>query len=168
MYGSNWTSPPAWLGPKVRTSVKPQMQMVTHVPMEVQMVKRIAMLFGVVFLVVGALGLAASGGMQMGDPKNPAMLLGLFPINLLHNVVHLAFGVWGVLAARSFSGSVAYCKLGGFAYLCLAVLGLVVPTFFGLIPIGGNDVFLHTVLGVFLVWAGFTAKEEVPAATAAA
>lgn len=132
------------------------------------MVKRVAMVFGVVFLVIGALGLAATGGMQMGDVKNPAALFGYFPMNLLHNLVHLAFGVWGILAARSFSGSVAFCKLGGFAYLCLAVLGLVVPTFFDLIPIGGNDVFLHTVLGVFLVWAGFTAKQDVPAAAAAA
>lgn len=132
------------------------------------MVKRVAMVFGVVFLVVGALGLAATGGMQMGDVRNPAALFGYFPVNLLHNVVHLAFGVWGILAARSFNNSVAYCKLGGFAYLCLAVVGLVEPSFFGLIPIGGNDVFLHTVLGVFLVWAGFTARQEVPAAAAAA
>jgi len=45
-------------------------------------------------------------------------------------------------------------------YLALAVIGIVAPTTFGLIPIGGNDVFLHTVLGVLLVWAGFMAKEE--------
>ena len=144
------------------------MQMVTHALMEVQMVKRVALIFGLLFIVVGVLGLTVSGGMQMGNGSNPAMLLGLFPVNLLHNLVHIAFGVWGVLAARSYGGAVAFCKLGGFAYLCLAVLGLVVPTFFGLIPIGGNDVFLHTVLGVFLVWAGFTAKEEVPTAAAAA
>ena len=135
--------------------------------MEVQMVRRVALVFGVAFLVIEALGLAVSGGMQMGDPTNPAMLLGLFPVNVLHNLVHLAFGLWGVLAARSFSASVAFCKLGGFAYLCLAILGLVVPTFFGLIPIGGNDVLLHTVLGVFLIWAGFTAKQEVRAPAAA-
>lgn len=131
------------------------------------MVRRVALMFGLAFLVIEALGLAVSGGMQMGDPANPAMLLGLFPVNMLHNLVHLAFGLWGVLAARSFNASVAFCKLGGFAYLGLAALGLVVPTFFGLIPIGGNDVFLHTVLGLFLVWAGFTAKAEAPAAAAA-
>jgi hypothetical protein len=53
-------------------------------------------------------------------------------------------------------------------YLALAVIGLVVPTTFGLIPIGGNDVFLHTVLGVLLVWVGFMAKAEVSAAAAPA
>lgn len=143
------------------------MQMVTHVPMEVQMVKRVAMVFGVLLLALGALGLAAPGGMQMGDPGNPSMLFGMFPVNLLLNVVHLAIGVWGVLAARSFRGSVTFCKLGGFAFLCLAAVGLVAPTFFGLMPMAGNDIFLHAVFGVFLVWPGFTTKEESPAAAAA-
>jgi hypothetical protein len=133
--------------------------------MEVQMVKRIAMLFGIVFIIVGVLGFTVPGGMQMGDASNAPMLLGLFPVNLLHNLVHLAFGVWGLAAARSFKGAVAYCKLGGMIYLALAVIGIVAPTTFGLIPIGGNDVFLHTALGVLLVWAGFMAKEDASPAT---
>ena len=124
------------------------------------MVKRVAMLFGVVFIIVGVLGFTVPGGMAMGDAANAPKLLGLFPVNLLHNLVHIAFGVWGLAAARSFSGAVAFCKLGGMIYLALAVIGIVAPTAFGLIPIGGNDVFLHTVLGVLLVWAGFMAKEE--------
>jgi hypothetical protein len=45
------------------------------------------------------------------------------------------------------------------------VIGIVAPTTFGLIPIGGNDVFLHTALGVLLVWAGFMAKEDASPAT---
>jgi hypothetical protein len=133
--------------------------------MEVQMVKRVAMLFGIVFIIVGVLGFTVPGGMAMGDAANAPKLLGLFPVNLLHNLVHILFGVWGLAAARSFSGSVAYCKLGGMIYLALAVIGIVAPTTFGLIPIGGNDVFLHTVLGVLLVWAGFMAKEEAASAT---
>ena len=62
----------------------------------------------------------------------------------------------------------AYCKLGGMIYLALAVIGIVAPTTFGLIPIGGNDVFLHTALGVLLVWVGFMAKSESAAAAATA
>lgn len=131
------------------------------------MVKRVAMLFGVVFIIVGVLGFTVPGGMQMGDAANPPKLLGLFPVNVLHNLVHVLFGVWGLAAARSYSGAVAYCKLGGMIYLALAVIGIVAPTGFGLIPIGGNDVFLHTVLGVLLVWAGFMSKEETTAAAAA-
>src|SRR6266576_1611847 len=122
-----------------------------HALMEVQMVKRVAMVFGVVFIIIGVLGFTVPGGMAMGDAANAPKLLGLFPVNLLHNLVHILFGVWGLAAARSFSGAVAYCKLGGMIYLALAVVGLVAPTTFGLIPLGGNDIFLHTVLGVLLV-----------------
>jgi hypothetical protein len=144
------------------------MQMVTHAFMEVQMVKRVAMIFGVVAIILGVLGFTVQGGMQMGDAANAPLLFGLFPINLLHNLVHLLLGVWGILAARTFSAAQAYCKLGGMIYLALAVIALIDPTTFGLIPIGGNDVFLHTVLGVLLVWVGFVSKEETTAAAAAA
>ena len=132
------------------------------------MVKRVAMVFGVVFIIIGVLGFTVPGGMAMGDAANAPKLLGLFPVNLLHNLVHILFGVWGLAAARSFSGAVAYCKLGGMIYLALAVIGLVAPTTFGLIPLGGNGVFLHTALGVLLVWAGFMAKEETTTASAPA
>ena len=155
-------------GPNVRRSVKPQMQMVTHALMEVQMVKRVAMFFGIVFILIGIAGFTVTGGMQMGDAANPPQLFGMFPVNLLHNLVHIAIGIWGVLAARSFSRAIAFCKLAGFAYLALAAVAYIDPTLFGLIPIGGNDVFLHGVFGVFLVWVGFATKEETGAAAAAA
>jgi hypothetical protein len=127
------------------------------------MVKRIAMLFGVVFLLVGILGLLAPGGMNMGDAANPPKLLGLFPVNLLHNIVHLLFGVWGLSAARSFAGAQLYARAGGLIYLVLAVCGFVIPTTFGLIPIGGNDIWLHALLGLVLTGVGFTAKETAGA-----
>ena len=130
------------------------------------MVKRLAMLFGAVFIVVGVLGFTVPGGMQMGDPANAPKLLGLFPVNLLHNVVHIAVGVWGLVAGRASGSAVAYCKLLGFVYLALAALGFVVPTTFGLIPIGGNDIWLHCLLGVVLVSIGFMAKAEESAAAA--
>jgi len=130
------------------------------------MVKRLAMLFGAVFIVVGVLGFTVPGGMQMGDPANAPLLLGLFPVNLLHNVVHIAVGVWGLVAGRAYGSAVAYCKLLGFVYLALAALGFVVPTTFGLIPIGGNDIWLHCLLGVVLVSIGFMAKAEESAAAA--
>jgi len=130
------------------------------------MVKRLTMLFGAVFIVVGVLGFTVPDGMQMGDPATAPKLLGLFPVNLLHNVVHIAIGVWGLAAGRAYSTAVAYCKLVGFVYLALAALGFVIPDAFGLIPIGGNDIWLHCLLGVVLVAVGFMAKEESAAAPA--
>ena len=130
------------------------------------MVRRVAMVFGIVFLLVGILGLVVPGGMQMGANPAPAMLLGMFPVNLLHNVVHLLFGAWGVLAARSFAGAKTYCTVGGIIYIVLAICGFVIPDVFGLIPIGGADIWLHAVLGLVLAGVGFTAKDMPVAATA--
>jgi hypothetical protein len=128
------------------------------------MVRRVALVFGIVFLLVGVLGFVTDGGMEMGADA-PGLLLGLFPVNLLHNVVHLLFGVWGLLASRSFAGAQSYAKIAGVIYIVLAGLAFVTPTTFGLIPIGGNDIWLHALLGIVLAVAGFTAKPEAVAVT---
>lgn len=121
-------------------------------------IQRVAQVFGWVFLAVGVLGFFASGMSMDADVATAPRLLGLFPVNVLHNLVHVIFGVWGIVAARSFGGARSYARIAGVIYLVLAVLGFVIPTTFGLIPIGGNDIWLHAVLGVALAAAGFTAK----------
>ena len=127
--------------------------------------QKVAMVFGVVFLLVGVLGLLVSGGMEMtADDGAAPMLLGLFPVNLLHNLVHIAFGVWGLLAARTWSGAKMFCRVGAVIYLVLALLAFVDPTTFGLVPIGGNDIWLHLVLALALGYFGFVHREVgVPA-----
>jgi hypothetical protein len=117
----------------------------------------VALVFGIVFILVAVLGFITPGGLSMGTEHAP-MLLGMFAVNLLHNVVHLLFGLAGVAAARSFAGARSYCRAVGVIYLVLAGLGLVAPTTFGLIPIGGSDIYLHLVLGLVLAAVGFTAK----------
>lgn len=126
------------------------------------MIKRIALVFGIVFLLVGIAGYLTSGGMSM-DAENAGLLLGLFPVNLLHNAVHVAFGLWGLVASRSFAGARNYARIGGVLYAILAVLGFVVPNGFGLVPLGGHDIWLHAVLAVALLAAGFTAKDDTVA-----
>lgn len=123
------------------------------------MVRRVAMIFGVFFLLIGVLGLVSTGGMSTEADPVPAMLLGVFPINLLHNVVHLALGVWGLLASRSFARARQYAQITGVLYLVLALCGFFIPSTFGLIPIGGNDIWLHALIGLVLAGVGFTAKE---------
>lgn len=123
------------------------------------MVKRVALVFGIIFLLIGILGLLAPGGRQMGADPAPHLLLGLFPVNLLHNIVHLVFGVWGLVASRSFGAAKSYAQIGGVIYIVLALAAFMSPTTFGFIPIGGNAIWLHAVLGVALAYFGFTAKE---------
>ena len=124
------------------------------------MVRRVALVFGIVFLLVGILGLVSAGGMEMGADPAPGALLGMFPVNLLHNIVHLLFGVWGLVASRSFAGAKLYAQVGGVVYILLAICGLVIPTPFGFIPIGGADIGLHAVIGLVLAGVGFTAKDQ--------
>jgi len=122
-------------------------------------VQRVAQVFGWVFLLIGIIGFYYARTMEM------QMLLGIFPVNLLHNTVHVLFGVWGLAAARSFGGAKAYGQIGGVIYLVLAVLGFIDPTGFGLVPLGGNDIWLHAVLGVVLAYFGFTAKGGITTAS---
>jgi hypothetical protein len=120
-------------------------------------VQRVAQIFGIVFILVAIVGFVTSGSSMEADPTMAPKMFGLFPVNLVHNGVHLGFGIWGLLASRSFDGARNYGRVGGVLYLVLAVLGVVVPDGFGLVPLGGHDVWLHVVLGLALAVAGFTA-----------
>lgn len=128
-------------------------------------VQRIAQIFGWIFVVFAILGFFTSRGSMVADNDLAPRLLGLFPVNLLHNLVHLAFGIWGILAARTIAAALAYCRIGGAIYLVLAVLGFIIPTTFGLIPIGSHDIWLHAVLGIALLAAGFMGRETTATRT---
>jgi len=126
-------------------------------------VQRIAQIFGIVFILVAIYGFTQTGMANMeSDPARAPQLLGLFPVNVLHNAVHLLFGIWGLVASRTFNGARSYARIAGVLYLLLAVLGLVVPNGFGLVPLGGYDVWLHVALGLVLAVVGFTARELRP------
>jgi hypothetical protein len=131
------------------------------------MVRTFALLFGIVFLAVGAAGFvpglahpATHDGLTM--TQGSAMLLGLFPVNILHNVVHLLFGLWGVMAYRSISGSIGYFRAVAVIYALLTVLGLLpqTNTLFGFVPLQGNDVWLHALLAIVAAYFGFAHRER--------
>lgn len=121
-------------------------------------VQRAAQIFGIVFLLVGIIGFVTSGSSMEADPAMAAKIFGLFPVNAVHNGVHLAFGIWGLLAARSVQGSANYAIIAGALYAVLAVLGFVAPDGFGLVPLGGNDIWLHALLAAGLLVTGLTAQ----------
>jgi Domain of unknown function (DUF4383) len=122
--------------------------------------QKAAMVFGVVFLLVGALGLFFPDGMGMeSDPRHAPRLLGLFPVNLLHNLVHLAFGVWGVSAGRRHEAARTYCRIGAAIYAVLVVLAFITPSGFGLVPIGSHDIWLHVLLAAGLGYFGYVRRD---------
>ncbi|QJE73919.1 DUF4383 domain-containing protein [Aerophototrophica crusticola] len=131
-----------------------------------------ALIMGIVFTLVGILGFvpsfleAPAGDPPLAISAGHGHLLGLFPVNILHNVVHLLFGLWGLAASRGWGSSRAYSRSVAVIYAVLAVMGLIpaLNTTFGLVPIYGNDVWLHGLIALSAAYFGFVAK--IPADTA--
>lgn len=131
-------------------------------------VRTFALIWGILFLIAGAGGFipqlspaATHPGLTMDHGS--AMALGLFPVNTLHNIVHLLFGIWGVLAYRSVSGARGYARAVAIAYGLLIILGLLpqTNTMFGFVPLFGNDVWLHVVLALPAAYFGFVHRDRV-------
>lgn len=128
-------------------------------------IQRVAQIFGVGFVIAALAGFYASGTGMESDHTLAPKALGLFPVNLLHNIVHLLFGIWGLAASRSWSGAKQFCQIAGVIYAVLIVLGFLAPNGFGLIPLGGNDILLHVVLALPLLYFGFMDKTTNTATT---
>ena len=105
--------------------------------------KTAALVFGVVFAVVGFLGFMPSPPPPDAPPLSMehghGLALGLFPVNTLHNVVHLLFAVLGI-AAWAGGWARSYFQFLTVAYGLLAVLGLIpaTSTTFGFIRSGAT------------------------------
>ena len=118
-------------------------------------VQMVALLFGAIYLAAGVLGfLPFLGGSY--TMTNHA-LLGIFNINLLHNLVHIVIGIAGLAAAASVANSKTFCQVVGVILLLLGVLGVFVAKPLGLVDIGGLDIALHLVSGAILAYFGFAA-----------
>ena len=139
--------------------------------------RRFAMILGVIFLLVGVL--AFIPGMTREDPPNaPALtvggpghgyLLGLFHVNVLHNLAHILFGVLGLIMARDAANAVLYARIVAVAYGLLTLMGIVpgLNTTFGLVPLHGYNVFLHALITIAAMYYGFVHRVDVlaPAGT---
>ena len=128
-----------------------------------------ALVLGVAFIVAGLAGFfptPADPPAELTQTHGFGHALGLLPVNTLHNVVHLLFGVMGILASRgSLMSARGYAQFVAVAYGLLTVLGLLpaTNTTFGLIPIYGNDVFLHGIIAAVSAYFGFVARDAVVA-----
>src|SRR5712691_8397643 len=123
------------------------------------MVKTAAILFGVVFLLIGILGFVPS-------ITKDEMLLGIFHVNLLHNVVHLASGAIALLCGMAgFRASRTYLRIFGIVYALVAVLGFYYgdQPLLGLIANNTADVWLHIVIAVVSLYLGFGASGDTTA-----
>jgi hypothetical protein len=156
-----------------------------------------ALVLGIMFLLIGVMGFipalvtsdvshanhaAGATGTVDGTPGRPGdgvgegatmehgRLLGLFPVNALHNLAHIAFGIWGIAAYRRWDAARFYARGVAIIYGVLAIAGLIpgLNTMFGLMPIHGNDVWLHALIAVAAAYFGFAPVRDRDTAGAVA
>jgi hypothetical protein len=118
------------------------------------MLKKIALVFGVVFVAVGLLGFVPAAAPE-------GHLLGLFHINPLHNVVHIASGAVALWAGLTNERNAKlYFQIFGVVYALVAVLGFVSGDnpILGLVANNAADTWLHVVIAAVALYLGFAMK----------
>lgn len=130
-----------------------------------KLARTFATIVGATFLLVGILGFvpgitADYDTMQFAGHESNAKLLGLFQVSVLHNIVHLLFGIAGLAMARKTSSAITYLIGGGIIYLVLFVYGLAVghDHAANFVPTNVEDDFLHLALGLGMVGLGLAGR----------
>ena len=123
--------------------------------------QKAALAVGVVFLLVGILGFIPGittnyDTMTFASHHSEALLLGVFNVSILHNIVHLLFGVAGVVMARTFNGARSFLIGGGIVYLVLFLYGLVInhDSAANFVPVNAADNWLHLALAIGMIGLG--------------
>ncbi|NUW44210.1 DUF4383 domain-containing protein [Nonomuraea rhodomycinica] len=125
-------------------------------------VQTAALIVGAVFLLVGVLGFIPGitthyGAIAFAGPDSGALLIGVFQVSILHNIVHLLFGIAGIVLSRTFSGARGFLIGGGVIYLLLWIYGLIISkaSAANFVPLNTADDWLHFLLGVVMIALGF-------------
>jgi len=126
------------------------------------LLQKAAQVVGAVFLLVAILGFIPGittnfDEMKFAGHESGAELLGIFQVSVLHNIVHLLYGVAGLALARTWNGARNYLIGGGVIYLVLFLYGLLFAndmTAANFVPLNTADNWLHFFLGVGMIAIG--------------
>ncbi len=133
--------------------------------------KRFALIAGIIYLLVGIAGFFPALLTAPDTAHNVTLgvlhgdLLGLFPVNIAHTLVHLGLGAWGVAATRTDAAAVVYARSLAVIFAVLAVMGLFpgLNTVFGLLPLHSHDIWLHAGTAAVAAYFGWYASQKVSA-----
>jgi hypothetical protein len=144
-----------------------------------------ALILGILLLLAGIAGFipglvthtGTTAGLAPGDagaapgPDTAGAfgyLLTLFPVNALHNLFHIVWGLYGIVTYRSFSGARGFARATAVVYAVLTVLGLIpgLNSLYGLLPLFGHDVWLHALIAIVAAYFGFARAVELEAVPA--
>lgn len=136
-------------------------------PVERSLMQLTSLVFGVVFLLVGVAGFVPGitsdyDTLAFAGHDSEAMLLGIFQVSVLHNVVHLLFGVAGVLMARTWNNARRFLLTAGVVYAVLWIYGVAVDHDHdaNFVPLNDADDWLHLVLAATMVGLGLALSVE--------
>jgi len=122
----------------------------------------IGTIFGAVYLLVGLLGFAYTGGVSFVATSG-GLILGIFEVNPLHNVAHLLIGAALLIAGlSSISAAKATNTTIGAVYLLLGIVGFfLVGTSLNILALNTADHFLHLASAIVLLGVGLGADKSV-------
>lgn len=134
--------------------------------------RMLATVVGVTFVLTGVLGFVPGittgyDSLEFAGHEGNAQLLGLFEVSILHNIVHLLYGVAGLAMARKATSAVAYLIGGGVIYLVLWVYGLVIDkdSVANFVPLNTADNWLHLGLGLGMIALGMIGRKAMASTT---
>ncbi|MGJ4845473.1 MULTISPECIES: DUF4383 domain-containing protein [unclassified Leifsonia] len=129
----------------------------------------VATIFGAVYLVVGLLGFAYTGGVGFVATKG-GLILGIFEVNPLHNIAHLLIGAALLIAGLTrVAAAKAVNTTVGAVYLLLGIVGFfLVGTGANILALNTPDHFLHLVSAIVLLGVGLGAEKTVRRTSAVA
>lgn len=127
----------------------------------------VAAVLGIVYVVIGIAGFSVTSGVGFIDTTG-GLLLGIFSVNILHNVAHvltgtalLIAGLSGVRPAKTVNSVV------GAAYLVLGIVGLfIVGSAFNILAINGADNVLHFGSAALLLAVGLGVERSAKTVSA--
>ena len=119
----------------------------------------VATIFGAVYILVGLLGFAVTGGVAFIATEG-GLLLGIFEVNPLHNIAHLLIGaallIAGIVSARA--AKIVNIVVGA-TYLLLGIVGFfLVGTALNILALYTFDHFLHLASAIVLLGVGLAAE----------
>ncbi|PWU44469.1 DUF4383 domain-containing protein [Micromonospora globispora] len=131
-------------------------------------IQAVAAAVAAVFVLLGVLGFIPGitthyDDLSFAGHHSEAKLLGLFQVSILHNALHLLFGLVGLVLARRLAGARLFLAGGGAVYLGLWLYGFAIDreTSANFVPLNDADNWLHLFLGFGMLALGLLLSNDV-------